>query len=488
MKNSINSLYKERFTLKDIFFLLPLDKISIFYLLLMFPISLWLTLLEFNYKFDSFFFFINLFLIYSISISFLLFFSTKDSNINLQSKYDLIKYITIENKKERISLFDSPSNIHLNKSVDYNPDLVKELMSSTKPSIIKNDFFPNNIVTLLTNRTQIKSIKIDYFNKKYLLTLLSFSGFFSCYVNATINWNKKDNNMHFVVVNLISEPKNYFHFYSYLNGYYSNEEIKELLFSFIFYHEMNHSSLLQHRLNLIKDEFEAISDICSLIMLKKKYNMDKKQFSALIKAACKFRENNNLYPKINAHYFNIDCFIVLRQINNWNESFLEDLTKEEITDFALILKLYISQNIYNFEILNLISPFYSAKDVILFLNTYTKTEDRKKIIAWNNELSSKYNLFEHVSFMNIKKVNSKYKRIFNGHGYHFILDNYENINYIVEDTFQKLPKTISMKDIIQYSSVYNKEFYNSIVYDDIDFFNYESLNSFFSRYGYNVQK
>jgi len=486
MKNTINSLYKVKFDISDIFLLMPLDKFSIILLSSILPLSLMITFFESDSSFSSFNFVMNTFFIYLNVIAWLICFYSIETNNRFKFKYDLMKYIDVEDKQERQLLFNKSSNIYYKNGQSYKPELINKFISSENPAIIKNDFFPNNIVTLITNRKQLKNINIDSFNRKYLFKLLRYCSFSSCYVTPTINLDSKDNNMHFLVVNIVNESKNYFCFYNHLKDHYSNETIKEILFSFIFYHEMNHASFLQHKLNLNIDEYEAISDIASLLMLKKVYNMDRDKFSALLKAACSYRECNNIYSKTESYYFNLDCFVLLGHINNWNEDFLTNISKEDITDFAIILKVYVFQNLYDFELLHLISPFYSENDVINFLNTYTESKDYKKIQSWNNELSSKYNLIEYLSYKKIIVNKDIYQQNFKNSGEHFFIENYESRHSIIKDIFNHLPTKISLKDIIQYSSIYNKEFYNSIVYDEVCIFNREALCSFFQRYGYNI--
>lgn len=485
-KNKINSLYNVQFSIKDIFFSMPLDRCSIFLLLSIFPFILCISFLESNLNFNYYDFFLSIFFFYSNGIVLLLLYYSHETNYKFSSKYDLMNYIKIENKKERLQYFNMPSNLHYEKAIDFNPQLIRDFMNSEDPIIIKNEFFPENIVTLISNRKQLKNINIDLYNRKYLFKLFMYSSFCSCYITPTINWKNNDKNMHFIVTNIVNEPKSYFHFYQHLKDYYSNETIKEILFSFIFYHEMNHASLLQHRLDLSIDEYEALSDISSLIMLKKIYNMSKDEFEKLLNAACSFREINNIYPKTEAYYFNLDCFVLLKQINNWNETFFDNLDKTEITDFATILKVYLFQNIYDFTILNLISPFYSENDVVSCLNTYIKRKDHKKNREWHEQFSSKYNLIEHLSYKKTKENQTKYQKDVKNLGEHFLIEHHENIEDIIKEVFKNLPSKISLKDIIQYSSIYNKPFYNDIVYDGVMIFNKDGICDFFNSYGYNI--
>lgn len=243
----------------------------------------------------------------------------------------------------------SISNIYYKDSLPTYIESKEKLKESEKDTILKNDFWENNIVTLVVGDAD-DDIVNEVDKEKYKLQLKVLA--------ASVIGNDVSGGAQFIkkysdqekVDSIYSGKNDYKYFFKadhdgiavQMFTNYVSEENKKYMQDFITFHEMCHASYEQEISSINKHatfdlsdivSYEAHSDVAALLMIGKKHHLSTKELVSVIHDIASFRANNRLERGDTGH----NSAIILTELENLiknNPKVYEDMNPKKISSFS----------------------------------------------------------------------------------------------------------------------------------------------------------
>lgn len=209
--------------------------------------------------------------------------------------------------------------------------------------VYKNEFWKNNIVTLVHNKVDANltndNDRLKYGKQIDTMNAINFDSYYlSGHLKENINQESANN-----FYNGKDDYKHYFkNFHMDAIKELLNEKNKMYLDDFITYHEMAHASFEQEASKVDKHAHldlsevlsqETHSDISSLLMVANKYAMNYDQFKDLTKNVIESRSMNVIKYKDFMHNSSFTLIELLNTFDNNKELFYK-MDKDKISAFA----------------------------------------------------------------------------------------------------------------------------------------------------------